>query len=210
MHPAAASGIREHVTRVPIERRRHKRVEIALLGRIMRQNRQEFPSKLVDISVGGAAMMAATEVEVGEHIVAYFDHIGGIDGPVVRTFDGGFAIAIKASLHKREKLAAQLTWLINRDDLPADFMRRHERFTPTSRASTLMTDDGHAHVVRVRDVSISGASLGTDVRPPIGSEVMLGKLRSRVVRHHAEGIGVQFTDIQEHESLRRHFGRGHA
>jgi hypothetical protein len=210
MHSAAAAGIAEHVMRVPIERRRHKRVEIALLGRIMRANRQEFPSKLVDISVGGAAMMAATEVEVGEHIVAYFDHIGGIEGPVARTFDGGFAIAIEASPHKREKLAAQLTWLINCDDLPAHLARRHERFALTSCASMLTTGDGHAHEVRILDVSISGASLGTDARPEIGSRVMLGKLHSRVVRHHAEGIAVQFTDIQGRESLRRHFGRGHA
>jgi hypothetical protein len=43
------------------------------------------------------------------------------------------------------------------------------------------------------------------MRPPIGSELTLGKLRCRVMRYHERGIGVQFIDIQEPEALRRHF-----
>jgi hypothetical protein len=195
---------------LPTERRRHKRVEIALLGRIMRADKHEYPAKLLDISVGGAAMMAAAEVEVGEHIVAYFDHIGGIEGPVVRTFDGGFAIAISASRHKREKLAAQLTWLINRDELPVSFGRRHERYALDACTASLKIDPATVAEARVRDVSISGARLDTNARPAIGSEALLGKLRCRVVRHHAEGIAVEFLDIQGSDSLRRHFGRGQA
>ncbi|HXF54382.1 MAG TPA: PilZ domain-containing protein [Hyphomicrobiaceae bacterium] len=192
------------------ERRRHRRVEITLLGRIMRATRQEYPAKLIDISVGGAAMMSAAAVEIGERIVAYFDHLGGIEGPVVRTFDGGFAMTIAASRHKREKLAAQLTWLINRDELPESFGRRHERYTLESCTATLRIDAETPAEAHVRDVSISGALLETEARPALGSEVMLGKLRCRVVRHHAKGIAVEFKDVQGSESLRRHFGRGHA
>ena len=83
----------------------------------MRANKQEFPCKLNDISVGGVSVMAPVEVEVGERIVAYFDEIGGIEGHVVRLFEGGFAIRLTASQHKRDKLAAQITWLINHADL---------------------------------------------------------------------------------------------
>jgi hypothetical protein len=36
----------------PLERRRHKRFNITLLGRFMRENKQEFPCKLRDISIG--------------------------------------------------------------------------------------------------------------------------------------------------------------
>jgi hypothetical protein len=31
-------------------------------------------------------------------------------------------------------------------------------------------------------------------------------LRARVTRHHATGIGVQFSDIQNPAALRRYFG----
>jgi hypothetical protein len=60
----------------------------------------------------------------------------------------------------------------------------------------------------VLDISISGASIGTPARPDIGTEVVLGdqKLRARVMRHHAQGFGVQFLDTQNQAALRRHFG----
>jgi hypothetical protein len=60
--------------------------------------------------------------------------------------------------------------------------------------------------VRVLDVSISGASVETEARPAIGAEVVLGKLRARVVRHHVVGLGLEFTDIQNPDALRRYFG----
>ena len=52
---------------------------------------------------------------------------------------------------------------------------------------------------------MSGASVATDARP-IGPEVQIGKLQARVVRHHADGIGVEFLDIQKPEAVRRYFG----
>jgi hypothetical protein len=66
--------------------------------------------------------------------------------------------------------------------------------------------EGITLTCRVLDVSISGASIATPARPEIGTEVTLGKLRARVVRHHPQGFGVQFLDIQNPTALRRHFG----
>jgi hypothetical protein len=66
--------------------------------------------------------------------------------------------------------------------------------------------EGLAVQCRVLDVSLSGASIGTEARPAIGSEVHLGRLRARVMRHHERGIGLQFLDIQDPEALRRYFG----
>jgi hypothetical protein len=188
-----------------VDRRRHKRHKIALLGRFMRANKQEYPCRLDDISVGGAAIMAPVTVDHGERIVGYFDQLGGLEGIVVRQFQGGFAIALLVTPHKREKLAAQITYLINRHELaPAD-ERRHERFVLPSNVSTLRMGD-LVLAVKVLDVSISGASIATEARPEIGSEVVIGKLRARVMRHHSEGLGVQFIDIQNPDALRRYFG----
>jgi hypothetical protein len=192
-------------TRIALDRRRHKRVAITLLGRFMREDKQEYPCRLIDISVGGVAVLSPVAVEPKERIVAYFDHIGGIEGTVARTFERGFAIELVATQHKREKLAAQLTWLLNRRDLgPGD--RRHERVAPESEQSILTMPEGAMVPVRLLDVSVSGASVATDVRPEIGSEVTLGKLRAKVVRYHEQGFGVQFLDIQNPAALRRYFG----
>jgi len=187
------------------DQRQHRRVSIPLLGRFMRANREEYPCKLNDISVGGAAVMAPVVVTEGEPIVAYFDHIGGIEGTVVRTFEGGFAIQFKITAHKREKLASQLTWLLNKDVISGIEQRRHARIPIPGKYARIVLDDGETVDCKLIDVSISGASLGMDMRPPIGSELTLGKLRCRVMRYHERGIGVQFIDIQEPEALRRHF-----
>ena len=187
------------------DQRRHRRVILPLLGRFMREDRHEYPCKLNNISVGGASVMSPIVVRDGERIVAYFDHIGGLEGAVARVFDGGFAIKFKITAHKREKLASQLTWLINKDVLSGIEQRRHERIPVSDRQDTVLLETGGSLDCRLIDVSISGASLRTDARPPLGSELTLGKLRCRVMRHHAHGIGVQFIDIQEPEALRRHF-----
>ena len=125
----------------------------------------------------------------------------------MRAFDGGFAFKIQATQHRREKLAAQLTWLANRNELGDIEERIHERSTPASSLTSLQLAEGIVLNCRILDVSISGASVATPARPDIGTEVILGKLRARVVRHHAEGFGVRFVDIQNPTALRRYFGR---
>lgn len=59
--------------------------------------------------------------------------------------------------------------------------------------------------VRGLEVSISGASVETEARPEVGSKVVLGKLRAKVVRHLAEGLGLEFIDIQNPDAPRRSF-----
>lgn len=209
MSPSPASSLRlssQLDTRIVPDRRRHKRYPLALLGRFMRANKQEFPCRLNDISVGGAAIMAPVDVEMGERIVAYFDEIGGLEGKVVRLFDGGFAMALRASQHKREKLAAQITWLLNKDEMGGVVGRRHTRIELVNKTSTLKLPDGTSVDCKVLDVSLSGASIGTEARPLIGDVVMFGKLRCKVMRYHDRGIGVQFLDIPDPEALRRYFG----
>lgn len=196
------------LTRVAPDRRRHKRIAIELLGRFMRENKQEHPCKLIDVSAGGAAIRPVSPMTLttGERVVAFFDHVGGIEGAVVRTFEGGFAMKLAATQHKREKLAATLTWLANRSELDGAEERRHERIAPKAGRQQLQLAEGITIECQVLDISVSGASIGTPARPELGTEIMLGKLRARVVRHHAQGFGVQFIDAQNQATLGRHFG----
>lgn len=207
--PAAgiASHFSEHAApRLAPDRRRHKRFSIVLFGRFMRQSKHEYPCKLIDISVGGAALGSPVTPDVGETIIAYFDQLGGLQGTVVRTFDGGFAMSFVATQHKREKLAAQLTWLVNRQDLGGPEDRRHERIKLKDKASVLRLEDGATIECAVLDVSLSGASVKTAARPEIGAEVVLGKTRARVVRRDENGLGLEFIVLQDAEAIQRHFG----
>jgi hypothetical protein len=194
-----------HSAHAATDQRRHRRVALALLGRFMRANKHEYPCRLNDISVGGAAINSPIETEMGERIVVYFDHIGGLEGHVVRVFEGGFAMEFKVTARKREKLAAQLTYLINRDVVNGSDQRLHERTSVGQRTNSVLLDTGETLECEVVDVSLSGASLKMDQRPPVGLELTLGRLKARIVRHHEQGIGVRFVDIQEPEALRRHF-----
>ena len=195
------------LTRVVPDRRRHKRIPAELLGRFMRENKEEHACRLISISAGGAAIqpMAPAPMSIGERVVAFFDHIGGIEGTVVREFDGGFAIKLRVTQHKREKLAATLTWLANRSELTGIDERRHDRIAPKSGRQQVFLSDGGVLECQILDISVSGASVGTRARPPIGTEVTLGKLRARVVRHHTHGFGVQFIEAQSQAALSRQF-----
>jgi len=188
------------------DRRRHKRVEIQCLGRFMRADKAEYPCRLQDVSVGGAAILTPQSVALGEHVIAYFDEIGRIDGPVVRLIEGGFAMQIQATQHRREKMASQLTWLINRKILGIPESRRHDRIVPKNMDSVLTLPDGTQMPVRMLDVSISGASIAFEGPMPIGTELQLGRLRARVARRHEQGLALQFLDIQNPLALRKHFG----
>jgi hypothetical protein len=39
---------------------------------------------------------------------------------------------------------------------------------------------------------LSGVSLKTDARPPLGEVVLIGQMAGKVVRHHLEGIAIEF------------------
>ncbi|MCC6889071.1 MAG: PilZ domain-containing protein [Hyphomicrobiales bacterium] len=178
------------------ERRRFQRVRVNLLGRYMLADRREFPCQVINMSPGGMALIAPVSGQVGERVIAYVDHIGRLEGVVARTFPNGFAMTIAATLRKRDKLAAQLTWLANRHilNLPED--RRHERFTPRNPVARLTVSDGLNVGCRIIDLSASGAAIRTDQRPAIGTLVTLGKTLGRVVRHLEDGFAIEFTRLQ--------------
>lgn len=173
-------------------RRRYRRVMLSLPGRFMRADKTEHDCQLVDISVGGASVKGAVAVESGERIVVYFEHLGSLEGVVVRAFPAGFALRSSLSAHKRERLAAKLTWLINRSDLENFEAREEERVRRSGNTALLRLEDGREIECELLDMSVSGASLATTWRPPLGSIVTVGKQSATVRRHHRTGIGIEF------------------
>jgi PilZ domain len=183
------------------ERRRYQRVRVNLLGRYMLADRREFPCQVTDMSPGGMALIAPYAGQLGERVIAYVDHVGRLEGKVARHFQNGFAMTIATTPRKRDKLAAQLTWLANRHilNLPED--RRHGRITLANPAARLILPNGINIAVRVIDVSQSGAAIATDQRPEIGTLVTIGKTAGRVVRHIEDGFAVEFVRLQHSDFL---------
>lgn len=187
------------------ERRNFQRVRVKVYGRYMLEDRSEYPCQVVDMSPGDVAFRADYPGELGEKVIAYLDHVGRVEGVITRLFPDGFAMTIIASERKRDKLAAQLTWLANRHELDLPEDRRHERVIPRNPMSVLRLEDGKQYRCRIIDLSLSGAAVEIDARPAIGTAVTLGNMRGRVVRHFEDGVAIEFAALQQEETLAAEF-----
>jgi PilZ domain len=194
-------ALAQKISNLPVERRRFQRVGVHLLGRYMLPDRREFPCQIINMSPGGLAMLAPGIGNVGDRIVAYLDHIGRVEGKITRIIDSGFAMSVSATPRKRDKLAAQLTWLANRDilNLPED--RRHDRNVPRNPIAILTLEDGTKMTCRIIDLSMSGAAVSAEKKPPLQSRVALGKVLARVVRNLEEGFALEFVHEQDPNTL---------
>ncbi len=180
------------------ERRRHQRVKVNLLGRYMLADRHEYPCQVINMSPGGMALIAPVVGHPGERVIVYVDHLGRLEGKIARLIDNGFAMSISATVRKRDKLAAQLTWLANRQILNLSEDRRHGRFVPKNPLAHLILPNGNIVGCRVIDLSQSGVAIAIspDLRPATGAIVTVGKAQGRVLRHIEEGFAVEFTRLQ--------------
>jgi len=183
------------------DRRRHQRVKVNLLGRYMLADRREFPCQVINMSPGGMALVAPVAGAVGERVIAYVDHLGRLEGQIARVFENGFAMSISATARKRDKLAAQLTWLANRQILGLPEDRRHGRIVPRNPVGHLILPNGVNLTCRIIDVSESGAGISSKERPQIDALVTIGKVQGRVVRHLEDGFAIEFTRLQHPDFL---------
>ncbi|MBO6759044.1 MAG: PilZ domain-containing protein [Roseibium sp.] len=186
------------------DRRRHQRVKVNILGRFMLEDRREYPCQVIDMSPGGMAMITPVQGRVGERVVAYLDHLSRVEGRISRVINGGFAVELRNTVRKRDKIANVLTWLANKDELNLPEDRRHDRFVPKNPMTRIVLPDGSSHMCRIIDVSLSGAAIATDLEPHKGDSIEIGKMRARVVRRIEGGIAVEFAAVQNRDLLEHH------
>ncbi|MBB5572617.1 hypothetical protein GGD50_001193 [Rhizobium paranaense] len=185
-----------------MDQRTFQRVPINMQGRLMLANYEEFECLVTDMSPGDMYVTCLGRPRTNERVVAYIDHLGRVEGNVVAVDARGFSMSINATDRKREKLAAQLTWLANKHELGLPEDRRHDRLTPRNTLSELTLEDDTRYVCRIMDLSLSGAAVDIEARPPIGTPVRLGNMRGRIVRHFMEGVAIEFLSLQSRETLR--------
>ncbi|MEA3535091.1 PilZ domain-containing protein [Rhizobium sp. CC-YZS058] len=179
-----------------------QRVSVNLPGRLMLDSREEFDCTAVDMSPGDVVLSCPVRPRNGERIIAYLDHVGRVEGAVSRLQDQSFVLQINATDRKREKLAAQLTWIANKHELGLPEDRRHDRLAPRRTLTQLTLESGEKYAARLLDLSLSGAAVDTEMRVPIGTPILVGTMKGRVVRVFQEGMAIEFTGIQSRESLR--------
>jgi hypothetical protein len=174
------------------ERRRFRRVRVDLPGRLfIPADSHEARCTVTDLSPGGAAIACETVPEHGTPVILYLDNFGRFEGTVARRDGAGFGIAFVCTPSKRERIAEQLMLFLNKTLVDDSILRRHER-TSQKGFAKFTRADGQVVKCEVMDISVGGVSLKTNVRPPIGEFVLIAQIAGQVVRHHADGIGIQF------------------
>jgi hypothetical protein len=115
------------------------------------------------------------------------------------TPEGSFGVQFHCSAMKRDKIAEQLTLYMNRGVVDEAAMRRHDR-EPTKGLTRFTRSNGEVLNCEVQDLSLSGVSLKTDARLPLGEIVLIGQTAGRVVRHHETGIAIEFVSAQSEKA----------
>jgi len=195
--------LQQNVPYIPLsgETPRFQRVHVNLLGRYMLADRREFPGQVVEMSPGDLTMIAPQSGAEGERVIAYIDHLGRLEGTITQRTANGFTMSMGATERKRDKLAAQLTWLANREILNLAEDRRHGRIVPKRPMTTVILPNGTNITCRIIDASQSGAAIASTEKPALGMLIMVGKLQGRVVRHIEDGFAIEFTRLQHQDFL---------
>ena len=180
------------VAKAGAERRRFRRVKVDLPGRLfIPADSREARCTVSDLSPGGAAITCEIVPDAGTPVILYVDSFGRFEGTVVRAEGNGFGVAFVCTPSKRERTAEQLILFLNKTLVDDSVLRRHERSSQRGFARFTRAD-GAITQCEVMDISVGGVSLKTDVKPPIGEFVLIAQIAGRVVRHHADGIGIEF------------------
>jgi hypothetical protein len=167
------------------------RVPVNLSGRFLLSSEYEFPCSASEASPGDIVIQAAAPAKLGDKIIAYLDTLGRIVGNVMKVYDSGFVMSIDASIPKRNRIAAQLMFIMNKNLYHLE-QRENIRITLVDKHITLYIPDMPAKVVPIIDISPTGIALISDIMPPINSEIMIGKTHARVVRHLNNGFAASF------------------
>lgn len=193
------------------ERRRYPRVAVEARGRFLAPDGSEHECALRDISIGGIAVSSPVPLTAGETVIVYLDDFGRFEGKIARLFDGGFAIETAISGPRRERLQQRLEALARGEKIDVSARRAFARYVPgeagLEESSVLTMAGGDSIPCRIIDMSLGGAQVAVDPRPPIGTQVSIGRMEGRIVRHTEEGVGIQFTNVPEHSTaFSRPFG----
>ena len=180
---------------IPNPEQQFQAVQVSFGVRFMLRDGTEFEGQVTQMSPGSAHVEADAQPSLGERIVAYVDHIGRIEGQAWRVLEDGFGITVEATQRKRDKIAAQLTWFANRDELSLPEDRRHDRVRPKESNNKLTLPDGRTYPCTIIDLSVSGAAIQIDVRPARGTQVLLGRMKGHVARHFDGGCAIEFAKI---------------
>lgn len=188
-----ASRLESYMLGQVADERRHRRIVISLPVRFMAADESEHKGLLFDMSPGGLSVTSDTILPLNSRTVLYVDEIGRVEGFVARHHKYGFAVKLSTTQNRRDKIAEHLTLHANKHRLREEDFRRHER-SETDQEARCFLPDGAEIPCRVVDLSLSGAAIAVSPKPAMGAEIVIGRMRGKVVRVFESGVAIRFID----------------
>jgi hypothetical protein len=174
------------------DNRKYERIQLFLPGQLFDpRSEQSAECKVLNLSAGGAAVQCDTKFPSGHALVLYIENFGRFEGKTIVHATGQMALEFSIGETKRGRLKEMLKSFAAGGVASVTQMRKHAR-TPSVVSGSIVRENGEQISCEVLDISLDGVSLRTAVRPPVGEIVSLGRTRGRVVRHHPEGIAIQY------------------
>lgn len=174
----------------------------ALFGRFMLPDQSEHPCQVNRISIDGATFISSHVPPPGLTVVAYLEEVGRIEAVSGLPVSGGFEVSFALTGARRDRLQSRLNWLQEKQAGTGSAEdRRHTRYEPKDSRSQITLPDGREYPCEVVDISLSGAAIKVEVMPAVGTNLLLGKMRGRVVRYLDTGIAIEFVKPLDRQQL---------
>ena len=191
-----------------VERRHDLRIVVSIAGRYTladhrnaRGERRTFSCRAVNISAHAIALAAPVLGNLGERVRAHIDHLGRLDGAVVRVLSRGFVMSVLASDDERLRLLDRIEWVEKHKNHDVQELRATNRFVPANPNTRLVLAAGTTLTCLVIDLSESGAAISADIDPEVGTVCAVGTILGRVVRRFVGGFAVQFINPPRREEI---------
>jgi hypothetical protein len=175
------------------DQRSSERVSVRLAGKLfVPAEKATLDCTVVNLSVGGAGVHCPEPPPLDAFVVLYVEGFGRFDGVTTRYIEGELGLKFLCKDAKRQRLEQDLQSFVKEGMTGVTRLRRHRRNAANTPILFFTRADGSEAACKLTDISLQGAMLKTNVRPAIGEVIHLGQTRGWVVRHHEQGIGVQF------------------
>jgi len=174
------------------DNRQYERIKLYLPGQLFNPvTEQSADCKVLNLSAGGAAIQCETSFREDIALVLYVENFGRFEGTTIVHGDGQLALKFSIGDGKRGRLTDMLKSFALHGVSGVTQLRQHARI-PALVTGSIIRANGEILACDVLDISLEGVSVRTKVRPPVGEIVNLGRTRGRVVRHHPDGVAIQY------------------
>lgn len=179
---------------VKVDNRKYKRLKINLPGRLFDPaDSHTIECNVLNLSAGGAMIECAAGYPLDYRLVLYIDHFGRFQGAVAHRISNLIGLKFTLGEEKRNRLRMALAQYAELGVCGVTQLRKSNRARSDDSVS-LIFQTGEEATCEIVDISPHGISLRTQRRPPIGEIVCVGRTSGRVVRHHADGVAMQYID----------------